>query len=290
MKREDVEWRGMPAARYSAGGTAVVVVPARGGKISSLRMADGWEWLAQGDGRAPAPAPASFESAEMCGWDECAPTIERSRTARGTIAGDHGDAWCLPWQEVASDRLAVTLASVDVRFERAIAISADGTVTLSYRVTAGSEPAALLWAAHPLFRVGPRDRIVIDAQAPLWAVSGEQARREDRDPDASLNARRSRGDIAKFYTDPVENPRWARIDRHGGRGLRISWRGSAIRTVGVWIDRARIATENVVALEPATGWYDSLERAVRRRVVLTLATGESQEWSVEIASVPPGPG
>ncbi|QNA91619.1 hypothetical protein [Microbacterium sp. Se63.02b] len=63
--------------------------------------------------------------------------------------------------------------------------------------------------------------------------------------------------------------------------------GAAIRTLGIWIDRAGYATEDVVAFEPATGWYDSLERAERNGQVLRLAARERAEWSVSLAPLLP---
>lgn len=282
MRREAAAWRGLPARRWSSGGTSVTMVPARGGKIVSLIDPSGREWLAQGDGRPPERPGVPFESAEMCGWDECVPTIEPSITASGRAAPDHGDAWSRGWQERGRDRFAVGLPSVDARLERGIAIDPRGEVTLDYRVSAGVTPATVLWAAHPLFRTEPSDRVVIDAPDPLWDVSASVPRRMTEAADAALNAAREPGATAKFYTDVAARPRWARIDRSDGVGLKLSWSGAAIRTLGVWIDRGRFATEDVVAFEPATGWYDSLERAHRGDTVLRLQPGESAEWSLRI--------
>lgn len=282
MRRQEVRWRGLRAWEYSAGGSAVVVVPSRGGKIASLRDAGGREWLAQGDGRAPAGAGTPFESAEMCGWDECVPTIEPSSTPGGGWAADHGDVWDRPWREIGVDRLAVDVPSVGARFERGVAIAEDGALTLSYRVEAGPAGASVLWAAHPLFRAGAGARLSLDVRSPLWMVSGSDARREPGRPQDVLNAARAPGDAVKYYAGPADDPRWARIELAGGGGVHLAWRGEAIRTVGVWIDRGRFASEDVVALEPSTGWYDSLERAERSGRVLRLAPRQGVEWSISV--------
>ncbi len=273
----------MDAVRYSAGGTSIVVVPGRGGKIASLRDSRGREWLTPGDGSTLLPPGTPFEHAEMCGWDECVPTIERSTTLRGRVAADHGDVWDRAWRRVAPDRLAVDIPSVGVRFERGVAISPHGTLTLSYRAEAGAEATEVLWAAHPLFCVGPEDHITVDARSPLWAVSGSAAVREPRSPEATINAPRLPGDAVKYYVDPEESPRWARIDRRDGGGLDLRWEGEGVRALGVWIDRARFAAEDVVAFEPSTGWYDSLERAGRHGRVLRLSAGQAAEWRVSVS-------
>jgi hypothetical protein len=221
----------------------------------------------------------------MCGWDECVPTIERAVTMQGSVAADHGDAWDAAWEEVAPDRVAIDVPSVGVRFERGVAVGEDGVVTFSYLATAGRRAAAVLWAAHPLFRAGEGDRVTVDAVAPLWSVDGDAAEPAMRDGDALLNAPRVPGAMAKYYTDPEERPRWARIDRADGGGLLLSWEGAAIRTVGVWIDRSGLAAEDVVALEPSTGWYDSLSRAERAGRVLRLDAGASAGWSVSVTPI-----
>ncbi|MHC9045250.1 hypothetical protein ACYX8G_11735 [Microbacterium saperdae] len=290
MRREVVQWRGLEALRYSAGGTSVIVVPTRGAKIVSLCDRTGREWLAQGDGRPVPRDPATaFEDAEMCGWDECVPTIDRSRTSRGLIAPDHGDAWNRAWRESRPGALSTRLPSVDAGFERGILLDADGRLTLSYRVEAGRAGADILWAAHPLFLREEGDRISIDAAKPLWDVSAPTAAPAAGAPDERVNARMPEGASAKYYTDPGERPQWARIDRRDGASLRLAWAGDAVRTLGVWLDRSGIGTEDVVALEPSTGWYDSLEVASASGRVLRLEPHAVAEWSLGISVLAPSP-
>lgn len=285
MRREETAWRGLPALRYSKGGTSVVVVRERGAKIVSLRDAGGREWLSPGDGRGPASWGASFENAEMCGWDECAPSLDASATPAGVMIADHGDVWDRAWDLVDADRLGVDLTAVGARLERAIGIGADGVVTLSYRVVAGRAGAAVLWAAHPLFRLDVDDRIVVDAREPLWDVSARPAARLGENPQATLDRAMAAGEMAKYYTDPRERPRWARIERRGGGGLLLSWEGEAVRTLGVWRDRGGLAAEDVVAFEPSTGWYDSLERALTAGEVLHIGAFGSAAWTIAVAPI-----
>ncbi|KJL31056.1 hypothetical protein RS83_00507 [Microbacterium oxydans] len=283
MREERVQWRGIAALRCSAGGTSVVVVPGRGAKLVSLRDRTGREWLAQGDGRPVLGDPATaFEDAEMCGWDECIPTIDRSRTTTGLIAPDHGDAWNRAWEESPDGALSTHLPSVDATFERGIGLEADGTLTLSYRVKAGPAGADILWAAHPLFLREAGDRIRLDAAKPLWDVSAPTAVPAPGDPGERVNAPMPKGASAKYYTDPEERPRWARIDRRDGASLRLEWEGRAVRTLGVWLDRSRFATEDVVAFEPSTGWYDSVDAASAADRVLRVGPGGTAEWSLVV--------
>jgi len=268
----------------------VVVVPARGAKIVSLRDRTGREWLAQGDGRSlPQHPGTAFEDAEMCGWDECVPTIDRSRTTTGLIAPDHGDAWNREWREGQDGALSTHLPSVDATIFRAIALDADGTLTLSYRVQAGPAGADILWAAHPLFLREEGDRIRIDAVNPLWDVSAPTAVLAADGPDERVNAPMSEGSSAKYYTDPVERPRWARIDRQDGASLQLEWVGCAVRTLGVWLDRAQFATDDVVAFEPSTGWYDAVDAASAADQVLRLGPNGRADWCLVLRLITSSP-
>jgi hypothetical protein len=281
-------WRGLPTRLVEGGGTSLVVVPARGGKIVSLRGRDGAEWLAPGlPGPDVPPLGTEFEHAEMCGWDECAPTIDACTIADGSAMPDHGDAWDRAWDDLGDGRLAVALPSVGAVLERRISIDGSGLITFDYTASASPErEAAVLWAAHPQFRLLPGDTVAVDAREPLWDVTAGSAEGsavvEPLAAEAALNRPITRGWAQKHYTDPAERPSWATLTRADGSRLRMAWSGAAVRTLGVWIDHAAYAAEPVVALEPATGWYDSLALAEQQDAVLRIPAGQTARWTVTI--------
>jgi hypothetical protein len=52
----------------------------------------------------------------------------------------------------------------------------------------------------------------------------------------------------------------------------------------VWLDNAQFSREPVAALEPATGFYDNLERAAAAGRVTRIAPGEPLAWTLEVVA------
>ncbi len=53
--------------------------------------------------------------------------------------------------------------------------------------------------------------------------------------------------------------------------------------LGIWFDRGAYSREPVIALEPSTGYYDSLATAVELGRVPRLEVGVPFEWYVDLA-------
>ncbi|MFN8528866.1 MAG: hypothetical protein U0670_09670 [Anaerolineae bacterium] len=64
--------------------------------------------------------------------------------------------------------------------------------------------------------------------------------------------------------------------------LNLIWEASAAPYLGIWIDEGIYTTEATVALEPASGYYDSLERAIAQKRVSIIPAGGSASWWLEI--------
>lgn len=260
----------------------LTVAPSRGGKITSLRTGSR-EWLSQPAGGAlhRSPSGLRFIDAEMCGWDECAPTIDPCVTAGGLALTDHGDLWDQEWVARDTESALVSVGrGTDWPYELRREISAQpGGFVLDYTVTSrASEPQPFLWAAHPQFvaEVGswvelPGISQVMDVQAPDVPIPYER-RLMDLPEGSSL----------KLWTLAADESRRALLHHPDGDSLDLSWGGDAVRWCGVWVDAAAYATARVLAIEPATGWYDSALRASDNGTVLMLGTGSSASWSLSI--------
>ena len=126
-------------------GPRILTDPAHGGRWTSLRAADGREWL----WHRPEPRRAGVRPgdpfADAGGLEECVPTV------RGVP--DHGDAWSRPWHR-DGDRESVVCP--DFRLVRRIRTESGSTV-VDYRLSA--EPGyRFLWAAHALIEVSESAR------------------------------------------------------------------------------------------------------------------------------------
>ncbi len=142
----------------STSGTTIAWDPARGAKITSLRGADGREWLTQPGLRKSAPG-ASFGDAEMAGWDECAPTITACRVGAHELP-DHGDAWDAAWDDKGQE-VSHRGTAWPYRLTRWVTQTESGSIRLEYEASATRDAIAFLWAAHPQFAAMPGTRVVI---------------------------------------------------------------------------------------------------------------------------------
>lgn len=180
----------------AAHGSQVEVIPALGGKIASLRLADReWLWTsdvlpwARPDEALAAADDASYvELADTGGYDECLPTVGACRLppdvpgVGGVALPDHGELWS---QFAATERVdgpgepeLVTRWSgrrLAYQFSRAIAIEADGAVRMRYALESRArEPLPFLWSSHPLLPLTPDTRLElpIAARVRVWAQHG----------------------------------------------------------------------------------------------------------------------
>jgi hypothetical protein len=283
-------WFGEPALRVTSGdGSRLLVVPGRGAKIASLVDPAGVERLAQ-PGR-PLPPPArpgdAFVESDMCGWDECAPAVLPERVVvdgRDVVVPDHGELWTADWSVTYAGGAVVADTvgrSQDYRFRRTVE-PADRGFRLRYRVRAGSRPVAMCWVAHPQFTAPPGSvvqvpgtRVAVDVLDPgrprrAWPTAGVAV---DAVPP---------GGCAKVYTAPEHAVGEARLTTPGRGALVLAWDAAAAPFCGVWVDRGAYSREDVVAIEPASGFADGLADALGSGRVMTVAAEQEVSWWLEV--------
>lgn len=265
--------------RIAGAGLSAVVDPVRGAKITSLVDAAGSEWLSQGTGAGTARPGVPFIEAEMRGWDECAPTIVACRISDRDLP-DHGDLWDAEFT-VDGDRLTTLATSLPYRFERRILATAAG-LRLEYSAEALEFEIPFLWAAHPQFAAPAGARVevptsvdtvvdVLDPATPESAWSSEIATIDTVDV----------GGCRKLYVTPDTAVDQARLVRADGSTLTMRWSG-ACPYLGIWFDAGAYSRTPVIALEPATAYFDSLETAVRLGRAPVLEPGAPLSWWVEV--------
>ncbi|MBC8012220.1 MAG: hypothetical protein H7067_19225, partial [Burkholderiales bacterium] len=163
----------------------VRVVPALGGKITSLRsLRTGREWLwsaPDGRGLHTNQVGDAFEGGPMAGIDDCLPTVAPCRLGDSALP-DHGEVWsracnvdATAWSARGELKTSLTLSTLPLRFERTLSLRV-GALTLAYRLTNHSAvPQPWLWALHPLFAWQAGDRIELPAEVTTMRVSCELA-------------------------------------------------------------------------------------------------------------------
>jgi hypothetical protein len=276
-------WHGLPALVHHSPTLEVVVLPERGGKIASLRDQTGREWLEQPTLPLAvlSEIPPIFTLGDMCGWDECAPTISPCQVDDLTLP-DHGELWSQAWRRDPGGWL--TARGRQWRYELARRVTVEGSqIVLDYRLVSAEEPFPFLWAPHPQFRVDAATEIILPdhithlvdvlAQPSLPLVPVKELRHLAGTAEKACR---------KFYVEPNSEVHEAALVHADGSRLTLTWT-QELPYLGIWIDRSVYARHDVVALEPSTGFYDSCEEAVRRGAVAVLPPFADLCWSVTVS-------
>jgi galactose mutarotase-like enzyme len=193
---------------------------------------------------------------------------------------DHGDLWDTVFEISGS---AVIGHGGGYTFQRSISEVAGG-LRLGYRAEATGEELPFLWAAHPQF-VAPRGtRVVLPEQVtrvvdvmadPIVPMPMPWAVELSTIDTVPLGAGR------KVYVDPDSDITAATLLRPEGARLELT-RSSECQYLGLWFDNSQYNREPVIALEPATGYFDSVERAADSGRVSILEPGRPLEWWIEV--------
>ena len=311
-------WHGLVAWSLENDALRTVVVPELGAKLVSLfDKRCQMEWLADPGDRPVRKAPygAIFTDQDMSGWDEMFPTIVACEYPtpgkyHGTHLPDHGEVWALPWKLETTPvdvlELSVEGIALPYRLARMLKYTAVDSLQMQYVLeNLGDEPLSYIWAAHPQFVCTEAAEIhfpsqvhkvcnVLDASQgwgePETCFDWPQATRPDgrlfrldRVGPASLRQAR------KFYVTPDTPVGWAGVISHPGEAwLRMEWDPQQTPYLGLWVDEGAINSIAVAALEPATGFYDSLAIAWAKKTVPILAPGATQTWTLTVRLGAPG--
>lgn len=294
-----IDWHGFTSYVLENEHMRVVIVPELGAKIASLvDKAAGHEWL------APPSHPVrareygdTFIHHDMAGWDEMCPTINACQSPHDPAEQlpDHGEVWALPWHllDEQGETLALRVAGRALPYVLTRTAALEGsTLRLDYHLKSLSDaPIPFLWAAHPLFNGDEHTRIVLPddvtqvvnvADHPLWGAPDRLldypltpgiAQRLDRVGEPSLK------DYRKYYLRPeLPVSAAALVQEDIGRRLHMSWDESLAQYLGVWVDEGTYSRGTTVALEPASGYYDSLALAIRNQRAAVVLPGEVKTW------------
>lgn len=305
-------WYGQEAVTLENETLRTVIVPALGAKLVSLfDKRTQQEWLISPGDRPLRKVPygASFVEQDMSGWDEMFPTIvacayPAPSNKYGIPLPDHGEVWPLTWKREAGRpgtlSFSVEGKALPYRLTRSLAYSDTATLLMEYQLeNLGNERLPYIWAAHPQFVCGEAAEIVLPPQvmevcntigeewgwgAPEtkfgWPqainLEGRQVRIDRTGPPSQKQAR-------KFFVLPETQPGWAGLVRQpAGDWLRLDWDPDKVPYLGIWIDEGALNHATVVALEPTTGFYDSLAVAWEKNEITVLEAGASQTWSLSV--------
>ncbi|MEK3722739.1 hypothetical protein [Paenibacillus sp. FSL H8-0034] len=300
-------YKGWSAVTMESAYIQLVIIPELGGKIVSLQYKNSRkEWLAQTVSRELKKLGygSVFTAADMSGWDECFPTIV---ACDYPIAGafsnlrlpDHGELWAIPWTVDIQDQALecrVNGTMLPYEFTRRMLFVDDYTVRFDYKVTNRSEETlTVFWTAHPQFVATEHSRICLpsEIQEVLCVDGGRMLEAGMRYPWPSGKGNHSRQlnrvgsaaakDSRKFYVEGSVPCGWAGIhEANSGEYLTMSWSPDEVPYLGIWIDEGQYNEYSVCALEPSSGYYDSLTEAQQQEKVMVISPKAVSSWSLNI--------
>ncbi len=309
---------GLNAVHIDTGVLSLSIMPALGGKISSLRDGrTGREWLWRHPRLAyrRVSASASYVAeADTGGWDECFPTVAPcaypSEPWAGTLLPDHGELWAQEAELAVEENTdEVTLRTrwrgvvLPYTFERAIYLRARSSqVRFEYIITSTADaPMQWIWSAHPLLAIEPEMQLLLPPTARFHAWSTVPAdllpqgddlqfpfmmQADGRSIDLATLPDASAGVALKLWSDPLPEG-WTTLRANAGE-LRMRWDAALLPQVGFWLNAGAWAGDGGapyynLGLEPCIGAQDSLAEAVTKfDLFQTLPPHGTRSWWLEV--------
>jgi len=286
---------------------SVEIIPAEGGRISSLRsLHSGVEFLTESRRRRPYPQAGldtRFQDGSCAGIEECLPTVGPSGPqTEGGPAPDHGDFWQLPWQVLAASDREIGMSAVGfsrmLRFTKRLTLE-NNTLRAAYTVeNIGSATQSFLYACHPLFAVSRGDRVLLPREIRelrldyskgdrlgmpgssfSWPVTQEGLRLDVADGPEARTAE-------MFYSSRLNEAVCGIYRKASGQLLEVSFDSQRLPYLGVWLcyggwpSDGEEPLQYAVALEPTTSACNTLAKAQQTSTAISLEAGATYDWVI----------
>ncbi|MBB3108150.1 hypothetical protein FHS18_000178 [Paenibacillus phyllosphaerae] len=285
----------------------VRLVPERGGKIVSLvDKRTGREWIHRTNRPwAPLQYGMNWGDGDQGGWDEMFPTIEPCPCPdvpwQDKHFPDHGEVWCMPWTYViegGSLWLNVEGRQVPYRFSKKVSLS-NSELRLDYQVENPTQhPFSYLWAAHPLLSI--RAGMKLEVPTSLGAIEiayshGERlgrpferntfpfaAGRDGAVIDLSILEDQDMNAAEKYYfTDRLQEGDVRLTDPLSGEGIVFHFSPDEVPYLAMWAHYGAFG-DYTFAVEPATGYMDSVHRAHGLGKTKQVLPGARNTWNLRV--------
>lgn len=261
-----------------------VILPERGGKAASLFGKEtGMEVLYQNaKGRyAQAEFGSDFGSFEACGYDDAFPNVDAETVELGGKTAaypDHGEIWSAAFAAETEEngvRLFYRSRRLHYDYRKRFYLK-EKRLCCDYVITnCGAAPLPCIWTMHCLVNLTPQMRFVFpDGTAQVQNVfAGEWLGEEERIypfPEAEVQGRAYRfdrppeGGMVKYYVvGPVREGVCGYDYPETNTAVRLRYDAEKLPYLGCWVTAGGYRGEKNCALEPCTGYYDSVGKARR---------------------------
>ena len=280
---------------------SVSTIPALGGKITSLRLLDGREFLSRS--KRPYVQRSygmSYGDTEFDGIDECFPSLATSAYPaepwQDITIPDHGEICQLAWQVDHADahRISCSIQGKALPYTISRSIRIDNTsVTLAYTLrNTGDHSLHWMYAFHPLFHGESNCQLLFPDDTPISVALSSGGHLGPKQEHTWGNFKRADGSIFKdqqyqagtkqyykYFAGPLKNGSVS-LQYIDGSHLTMTWPEKLFPYAAVWCSQGAVGGLEHIAAEPSNTAHDALKDAHAAQQSLELAAQQSIEWQI----------
>lgn len=304
-------YKGTLAIEISNNESRVVLLPHIGGKVASFYLKDKkFELLYQNqnDTYREAKFGDDFSDYDTSGFDDCFPSIDKSIETidnKQVIYPDHGEVWssCFEYNipDVNKDMVNLSFSSstFSYTFEKSISLQ-DTDLMISYKITNNAQvPLKGFYTVHCLakceenmrVRLGSELHEVINVTDSNYLGAKGTIHKYPMTTDSMGNTymlnrifNKSAGKIEKYYaTTPKTDGYCSLYYPNDDVTFSITYDVGKLPYIGFWVTEGGYKGCYNCALEPSSGYYDSMETALLNNIYNSISPGESFIFDLKLS-------
>ena len=272
------------------------ILPERGGKIASVYdLHRSFELLYQPAGEYPPLRPGmAFSDGDASGFDDVFPSMgeqwHNPLSGQDQVLPDHGEIWTSRMKVDAVTEKAVRMHAFGrcfpFRYDKELTLLARGVRERITVTSLGKAPFPCLWVCHCLMRYEAGMQFEFPgASETIECVPGCSWPPEGQPVTAlkDILIPPPEGTMMKFYVrEPVQAGECAVLYSLSGLRAVLRFHPDQLPYLGFWITNGGYRGERNFAFEPASGYYDTLEKASASGRLPVLRSGDRAVYETEI--------
>ena len=276
----------------------VRVIPSVGGKISSIYNKEkDFELLFQNKEEVYRSAEIydDFSEYDASGFDDAFPTIDTCSVLIGekeVLYPDHGEIWAGEFSyEVIDNVVCLNYSSsiLDYDYTKRIELTDSGLIVEYDIKNTGTHLMPYIWTMHCLinceegmrfiFPSEPYDALNVMDNKKLGDIGNILALTDDLMTVESVEAK----DMKKYYLNGKVNEGLCGA-YYPSKDItyKVHYDKNILPYLGIWITEGGFRGDYNCALEPATGFYDNTEQAIKNNTACCLKANETLKFSLKI--------
>lgn len=225
----------------------------------------------------------SFEEYDTSGVDEMLPTIDPCFYPNSYVKlNDHGDVWAQKWENDINDNTLISKVRSDtlkLDLHRSITLE-DDEIILSYKLKNLTEQDHYyLWAFHGLLNFNDKTELEFPTNGEIINVLDSTTYDFDY---KKLSEYPDKNSYKFYFVDEIDNGEVKIFQRDKNLEIKYNFSTDINKYLGVWVTKGGFKGEYNFAIEPSSGFYDSLERAFLNKKASKIDSKDEKNWELKI--------